>query len=305
LDSYLQLAEEVLRAARRPLTAQQILKRAYLDNIVPTQLHGKTQHKTLGARLSEDILLRRERSAFFRTAPGRFFLSTYLSDPGIPEKFRVPMIARRRRRELLQGRPLAIKREGLPRCSHDVCPPSAILNPLTSRYLHYLSDLADKNVSDYTIWAFVMVTKGRDVLTYRQGRYREDRDAFLLKRSVGFFTPVIDIDCDLFHDGDHGIVASGLKAVIMDLDLPSRSQNTSEYEEETNIECFIRVDNQDKSDLLALVRFECPNWFEPLGRRLAINDLSWMDLLRPVNHLADFDPWSQRVLNWAQSASEK
>ena len=67
LDSYLNIAEAMLRDARRPLTAMEILELAYTSEIVPSQLHGKTQHKTMGARLSEDILLRRERSTFFRT----------------------------------------------------------------------------------------------------------------------------------------------------------------------------------------------------------------------------------------------
>lgn len=305
MDSYLDLAEAVLRAVRRPLTAQQILKRAYLDNLVPAQLHGRTQHKTLGARLSEDILLRRERSAFFRTAPGRFFLTSYLTDPTIPDNFRKPMIARRRKRELLQGRALAVRKDAVSKCAGVYCSPAAVLKALRNQHFHYLSSLSEQSTDEYTIWSFVMVTKGESVLTYRQGRYREERDAFLLKRSVGFFAPVIDTNYDLFDEGDRGIIASGLKAVIFDLDMPRFSKKVSEYNSMTRLECFIRTETEHNINLLALVRFECPNWFEPLGRRLAINDLRWMDLLTPINHLADFDPWSQQVLDWAQSASAK
>src|SRR5437763_111510 len=84
LETYLEIAEAVLRAARRPLTARAILDAAYRGGIVPTHLYGKTQHKTLQARLSEDILLRKLESRFFRTDPGYFFLSELRSDPKIP-----------------------------------------------------------------------------------------------------------------------------------------------------------------------------------------------------------------------------
>lgn len=303
VDSYLDLAEAVLRTARHPMTAQQILKHAYLGNIVPPQLHGRTQHKTLGARLSEDILLRRERSMFFRTAPGCFFLTSYLTDPTIPKKFRTPLIARRRRRELLQGRALTIRKEAVPKAAVAYFPPVEMLRELKKHHFQYRSSLSEQSPDEYAVWSFVMVTKGKSVLTYRQGRYRENRDAFLLKRSVGFFTPVVDNDYDLFDEGDYGIIASGLKAVIIDLDMPRLSKDTLEYARQTRLECFIRAENETRNDLLALIRFECPSWFEPLGRRLAINDLHWMDLLMPVNHIADFDPWSQHVLDWAHSST--
>ncbi len=77
MDAYLHIAEEVLRLERRPMSARAMLVAAYRHNIVPSHLFGRTQHKTLGARLSKDILERREKSAFFRTAPGRFFLRAH------------------------------------------------------------------------------------------------------------------------------------------------------------------------------------------------------------------------------------
>jgi len=75
VDSYLAIAERVLEEARMPLVPSEILRRAYLADAVPPQLYGRTQHKTLQARLSEDILLKRERSAFFRTDPGHYLLA--------------------------------------------------------------------------------------------------------------------------------------------------------------------------------------------------------------------------------------
>ena len=82
------------------MTAKGILDAAYKAGIVPEHLHGTTQHKTLQARLSEDILHRRSTSQFFRTEPGYFFLTELISDTEIPDKYKEPFPARRRTRDL-------------------------------------------------------------------------------------------------------------------------------------------------------------------------------------------------------------
>src|SRR3954451_24786115 len=99
----------ILRAERRPLSPRAILAAACRSGLVPPHLFGKTQHKTLQARVSEDIIARREHSPFFRTAPGRFFLREFLADTSISEEFRRPVPTRRRIRELIRGPALAIK----------------------------------------------------------------------------------------------------------------------------------------------------------------------------------------------------
>jgi hypothetical protein len=304
LDSYLNIAEAVLRGARRPLTALQILEVAYTSEIVPPELHGKTQHKTLGARLSEDILLRRERSAFFRTEPGRFFLREFLTDTSVPERYRIPMIARRRARELQQGLALAFSRQALKQLNGSAHTCDAVLPLFLSSGLHYTRDVHQRGLDDIVVWSFVMVTRDEYVLTYRHGRYREGRDAFLKRRSVGFFTPVLDDDWDLFEKEDHGIISSGLKAVTIDLDLPVATVFGEQGDDVVKLDHFLlhREDGQPR-DLVAVIRFECPGWFDPVKRRLAINDLTWMSLKSQINHLEDFDPWSQSVLQRAQSSA--
>ena len=110
LESYLQIAKVVLRSTRRPMSARAILEVAYQAGVVPAHLYGKTQHKTLQARLSEDILHRRETSAFYRTEPGQFFLIELLGDPEIPDEWKKPFPARRRTRDLKRDNTLAIKK---------------------------------------------------------------------------------------------------------------------------------------------------------------------------------------------------
>lgn len=79
MNSYLQIAQSVLQKSRQPLSAREILDAAYRLQLVPEHLFGKTQYKTLQARLSEDLLRNRKRTIFARTGPGRFVLREQLS----------------------------------------------------------------------------------------------------------------------------------------------------------------------------------------------------------------------------------
>ena len=150
----------------------------------------------------------------------------------------------------------------------------------------------------------MVVLKENSVLTYRHGRYREERDTFLKRRSIGFFTPVIEDDLTLFDQSDHGIVSAGIRAVSVDLDLP-REDVWQRIAEQSTIDCFLLSSRNGTHDLLALILFQCPDWFEPLTRRLAINDLHWHDLSMPINHIEDFDPWSRLVFDCARLSVER
>lgn len=70
-----------------------MLQLSYATEMVPWHLHGATQHKTLHARLSEDISQNLEASRFYRTGPGRFFLRALQDDPDTPEALRAEYFA--------------------------------------------------------------------------------------------------------------------------------------------------------------------------------------------------------------------
>jgi hypothetical protein len=71
------------------------------------------------------------------------------------------------------------------------------------------------------IRSFVCVFRGSKILTYRLGRYRDDRDTFLHKRSIGFSTLVHINERTLFNVADLGIVDAGVRATKIDLDIPA------------------------------------------------------------------------------------
>lgn len=297
LDAYLALAEEILRIERRPLSARAILAAAYRLDKVPSHLYGRTQHKTLGARISENIIAERDRSLFFRTKPGRYFLREFLDDESVAEEHRSPIATRRRVRDLVRGPALAFDESDLKGIGDvgTAIDPEKVLDLLRNNRFRY-DDPRQKSPGTVFLWSFVAVCRDREILSYRLGRYRDDRDTFLSRRCIGFSNLVHIQERTLFNE-DYGIVDSGLIATKLDLDIPETKSEQGRERMSAALRCFIRVPRENNDvDLLAVISFECPRWFHPERRRLALNDLHWLDLRVSHNDIDDFDPWSKSVL---------
>ena len=117
------------------------------------------------------------------------------------------------------------------------------------------------------------------------------------RKSLAFYSPVSEADATLFDQETVGIISNGLTTLCMDLDLNLESAWVA-LSSETKVDDIVIVKNSDGTeDVLAVLRFQCPDWFEPLTRRLSINELRWQDIHQPINHIEDYDPWSQAVLS--------
>src|SRR5208283_753485 len=68
------------------------------------------------------------------------------------------------------------------------------------------------------VWAFSIVRRRDEILSYRIGKYRDTRDAFANRKSIGFAEMVGFEDYTLFSD-DMGVAECGLNAVLSDLGL--------------------------------------------------------------------------------------
>lgn len=235
-----------------------------------------------------------------------FFLREFITDATIPAKFRREMLARRRTRELLRGPALGIQISRLQSIltSGTPCSAESALEVVRSQG-HFRYFDPKKIPKDFAlVWSVGTVCRGRKVLTYRTGRYRDDRDSFAQKRSVCFATPVMEKDQSLFESVAFGVVEASLNAVATDLNVPI---GTSESPTSSNLNSFrydlsyiSLCDEGETPEILVLVSIAAPDWFEPAQSRLSINDLRWMDLDRPPNNVADFDPWSQALFeNWS------
>lgn len=300
MSSYLQIAEEVLRSARRPLSARSILKQAYSLNLAPYHLHGKTQHKTLQARLSEDILQRREHSLFFRTKPGQFFLREFLTDSSIPAEYRQPIVARRRTRDLFLGPALSISyRYAAQLLDRGKFADAEFVEKIASSGCYRYIDPKRRTEDDVLLWAVSALTRPGKILSYRTGRYRDDRDHFAHKRSIAFSTLVSEANHTLFDTKSLGVPDSALFAAAVDLDIPLPEA----FSDSSIFEHFIRFfswqpESEARHSLLAFVEVHAPDWFEPTTTRLSLNDLCWLDMSAPPNNWDDFDPWSKTILSY-------
>lgn len=298
MDTYLEIAQKILRSARRPLTARSILSAAYRADIVPHHLHGKTQHKTLQARLSEHILHQKRNSVFFRTEPGLFFLTEFLSDQALPLKYRQPFPARRRTRDLLRGPVLAVADDALKDISfNDADSVGGWLRKVRDRNSFRYADSKDLQSGSVFVWSFAIVFRKNQVLSYRGGRYRDDRDTFANKRTIGF-TNVVHYDHRTFFNlDDFGIMESATTAVLTDLDIPTSIDFFDKEENKPRFDSVMFTGGNGSAPVcLAIVYLSCPDWYEPTSRRLSLNDLEWLDITKPPNHIEDFDPWSRIAL---------
>lgn len=307
MDSYLQVAQAVLRSTRRPMSARAILDVAYKAGVVPTHLYGKTQRKTLQARLSEDILHHRDTSEFYRTEPGQFFLVEFLEDPEIPNEWKIKFPARRRTRDLKRDNTLAVKKSFLQsRRNHCADFDEFFSSADLEGALAYLHPDEMSQQGYCSTWTFSLVVRGDCVLSYRVGRYRDDRDAFAHKRSIGFPGALTVDDTSLFSRDSLGAEECAISVLVQDLDLSL----TTFYDEGAStpeIDSVVIVEAPDSNfDLVVVLTWDCPAWFEPTTRRLSLNEPHWLCTSILLNDLDDFEPWSSRVLaGWTKSNGRK
>lgn len=302
-DNYLDIAETVLRIARRPLSAKAIMESAHRGGIVPSRLFGKTQHKTLQARLSEDILQYKLESKFYRTDPGLFFLSELRSDPSIPDKYKDPFHARRRARDLEKPAALALARSFLISSYHDRLSWKDLLQKADREGALRHIDPKSQGDEFALVWAFSIVRRGNEILSYRIGKYRDKRDAFANRKSIGF-SEMVNFDNHSFFSDDLGVADCGLNAVMTDLELSHSSAKDGILRPTI---AFAIIDTQSTSGpaVLFVMEWECPEWFEPTARRLSLNEVRWIDANHKPNDPESFEPWSHIALELLIERSNK
>jgi hypothetical protein len=175
-------------------------------------------------------------------------------------------------------------------------PPHFFERVIESGQYRYITDSKSCKSEDFLVWTFAIVLKDGLVLSYRAGPYKEQRDGFMSRRVLGFYSPVAEEDITLFDRADHGVLWNGIKALSSDLDLHSNAEWRALYENTKLTSIVFAASDHSPNTLLAVTAFACPPWLEPTSSRLAINDLQWIDLKNSINHLEDFDPWSQTLL---------
>jgi len=134
------------------------------------------------------------------------------------------------------------------------------------------------------------------VLSYRVGRYRDDREAFANKRTIGFPGAVTVSDTSLFSQDDYGATENALRVLLLDLDLSSQSFLDEKLTKPSPLFTFEAEGDDGVTVLLVVLEWTCPDWFEPTTRKLSLNDPCWLDLSVQPNNIDDFEPWSKTTL---------
>ena len=274
------------------MSAREIIQRAYVMNLVPRHLHGKTQHKTLTARISEDILKNRDNSIFFRPYPGRYFLSKFLNDRSLPEEYRRPIIARRRSRQLNREYSAYLPADYKVSVDEWNCLSAAEFGRIVRR-----NDIAyDRGgrPADHgmPIWHFSYVRREREILTYRRGRFLDGRENIAIGQTVGFSAPLTHNDRTLFEQNYHGVLGAAVSAVAIDLNL-EHSIAFQELEDRSKFRGGFIADWLGRRALVLVCHIQIPKDFAVETSRLAIKDLTWVGLDEFRRRLYDYDRWSQ------------
>jgi hypothetical protein len=295
MDSYLEIARKVLREVRQPLSAKQILRTAYQLQIVPRDLYGKTQHKTLQARVATDILAHRTRSEFYRTGPGRFFLRALRDDRKLPSRYGREYIAPMRAAQLGRFEVATVARQQLERrCLFGPIKISDLLSVgCTYRRL-------DEIRNDLSILAYrlhiILFNDGRILLRHRRQIGPGD---MVSKVAVGFEGVVRSEDLSLFSDDDVGLSDATLRTLAECLKVESSVfQSLKSCKNASARVALYEVDGQPAvDDLVILLSFDCSNAPEVLEASQRLDTLEWHDWPLRINDTSRFDRWSARFLS--------
>lgn len=274
------------------MTPAEIIRLGYLQDLVPPHLHGRTQDKTLHARLSEDVT--RNNSRFFRTGPATFFLHSLLNDPTLPASYRKRYFAPPRHKELKRDPILTLYRDAWNGNGEktDRIPLSWIETSLSSAqytYSHWHN--ANFLPEQLPVFSFVVVHQHDQILSFRSGKLRRDSDTFLSKRSIGFTGPVSIIDDqDLLYRSWLGIVERGIKELIYGLGLPRSLAEDARYGNQVRLH-FGVIEGSKRSLLKIVSSFRCPDEFNPV--KTEMDDFQWIWWRHRANDTSAFDRTSR------------
>jgi len=294
MNSYLQMSLAVLSSSGRSMSAREILEAAYRLQVVPDHLFGKTQHKTLQARLSEEIMRNRNDSVFTRTAPGRFAVRTQTTKSERPmggyvapkrsyqlKKFDV-LCADARELELVIGGSVGL-----------------VLFSLVSRIFKKQMPLrrVERDRKLVRLRLMVIIRHHDKILTLAS----IDGSDMGTGRSLGLLGYVKGDDADLFSTEPYGIDAAAQRTVIEQSSVPREAvEALSKRRTSDELRCvrIIGADDQAGS-LVLLAEFECLNPDEFIGHVPAHRAPRWSRVPSDINDISGLEPVSRHLMTVA------
>lgn len=300
-NAYLTIARRAIRATRRPMTPTEILDYAAVNDIMPQHLHGDTKHKTLQARLSEEIKEGGGQSEFFRTAPATFFLHDLAQSDEVPAQFKIAFKGNPRSKTIRKENILVADREGLKKLiDGDFIKFDETAFQRMYRNLCFYADRAkaefDEKLKQFV--TFTIVHHGTKILVYRRGKFTTTSDELKGQMSVGFGGHVNDKDFDLFNQGADGFKSNAARELREELYFDGIYQGIDEAAQRATILGYINVDSSKDAQhhIAVLIAFAHKTDELPKKGELSINQITWHDLRNRYNDISNFDHWSQIIL---------
>lgn len=290
MNSYLQLAEAVLRKTNQPLSASEILDAAYRLQLVPEHLFGKTQHKTLQARLSEDLLRNREHTTFARVAPGRFVLRSRL---GAEEQSSEEFIAPLRAYQLKKFDVICADRgelESIWKDSENFVPLASILTAF-SKQVPLVE--AEKSLQLVHLRLLVSIKSLGRVLTINAQR----EPSYGQGRSFGFLGYLKGVDIDLFSRDDLGLTEASFRTIQEQTSLPRQLvEKLAKAIELDAINCLRLLDSSEaENSVVVLTTLECSEPEEFISHIPAHRSPRWVRLPSEINDVDTLEPLSAKI----------
>lgn len=295
-DSYLEIAEKTIKEVARPLHPKEMLEIASKSGIMHDHLHGKTQYKTLAARLSTEIRKRGKKSPFFRTAANQFFL--WELNKNKYSEFEAP----KREKTLHHENVLTIpddylRDKGAVGLISNI---SGLISDISHarNYQYLVRKDAEKCFDVKQFISYALIYRGGKILTYRRGVFSNAADELQGMRSIGFGGHVTDTDLNLFDTAGLGIIETARRELIEELLFERFELDYLDAPDRFKFLCGINTyeTTEAKKHIAISVVYFCSNNFRPTKNELSINDLRWTSLSEPENNMDDFEPWSQTIL---------
>ncbi len=281
------------------MSARQILRTAYQLQLVPRDLYGQTQHKTLHARLATDILKRRSKSDFYRTGPGRFSLRVFLSESTLPNRTRHEYHAPLRTDQLGRFDVVAFPRASLAELAIKVRSPFPVsnLSGLPWRFVQ-LNKL--RGGSKLVPLRFQLLLIASDKL-FLDNRKHCGVDGDLVSRSViGLEGFVKWGDRSLFSSDDFGLMDAATRALFERFELPPRVrpslENLSRWSHPQTVIDEGTDSVETAPELIVYVSLQCTDMFELIETIDAQATAEWLPIPIKLNDLDRFGKWSSRLV---------
>ncbi len=300
LNSYLKLAYLAISIAARPLHASEILSISNRFGLTPDHLFGKTQIKTLNARLSEYILNNGDDGLFFRTAPAVYYLK-HLSQTDDPYKTVEAYSAVRRLKTVSEENVL-------------VCPVQSLhlfvngFSDISEKKFQELFEnecyfmprkLAEDDTSVKQFVSYTTVTCDQSYLVFRRGKYSNPSVNLRNTLSIAFGGHVNDEDFGFFSSGYKALLYNSAREMNEEIRISDYFNSFENAVEASNVVGFINVDdNSDARQHIAVVINVNVNQKKlPSRHEDGIADVLWYDLVDLKESKPYFDLWSRIIVS--------